>query len=228
MDQILDLVTEPAAAFGTEMARRQEETAADLFNEGGRIAGNREVFDNSVGRGQIEQDQFPAFIYDGKPFFALAGNEHVSAGGGLYANHLPNVLTAPNVDLAMQQVEDDNAFDELDRRISNPVNTLLVPTALRQTAETIVENNNIPEPGTGLTNFNPRNRLELRVWSFLTNPAAWFVGRRQRGIRYYRGGAPTVKFAERLENNSLMVMVQGTWGYNVRDFRPWQANNLPT
>lgn len=228
MDELIDLIVSPAAQFGRELARRQEETAADLFNKGGLAAGDSDTFDNSVWGGQIEQDASGPFIFDGKPAFTLAGNEHVSAGGGLYINHLPNVLSPANVDAAMIQLEDQNAYDELDRRIALRANTLLVAPAGRPTAENIVENNFLPEPGTQLSSFNPRARLQVKVWSYLTNPAAWFVGTAGRGAVFYRGGPPTIKFGERLEDNSLKVFVQGSWGFSWDDWRYWVANNLPT
>lgn len=229
LDTLMQMVTSPSRAFGKERARREEETAADMFNKGALTAGDP-VFDNSVDLGDVIKDPSGDFIYDGKPAFAeLGASEHVSHAGTAYRNLLLGAPLSPtNVEALANIAEDENAFDEQDRTINNLADTILVSRSKKDAVNRIVRGATVPQPGTLLTSNNPLQRLTPIIWPYLKNPDAYFIGRARDGVVFYRTGAPRIEFGMDAKKDMMTIAVYAYWGMAWLQWRRWAAANLPT
>jgi hypothetical protein len=223
-DSIMDYVRPQARWFGNERARREEEYAADFFNQGGLTAGH-EVFDQTFPGLYI--DPKGDLCYDGLPLFALTGAPRSALDSTTYFNGIASSLTATNLKTLINRVEDSNAYDEMGRKISLMVDTVLVPKALRHTASEIIRAGALA--GTANNDANSLADLEPVSWNFLTDTNAWFVLQANKGIRWYRGpDAPVVKVGDKLENMSTGIAVSAQWAANVDDWRYLGGSNFST
>lgn len=122
--------------------------------------------------------------YDKKPLIA---SDHPLLGGGTTSNLLlastetgspiNSALTDAGLKAALTQMR--KQVDEKGNLIAVRPNILVVPPELEFTARTILESANLSATGKGGNVTNDKNvikdRLELVVYDYLTDPKAWFL-----------------------------------------------------
>ena len=219
-DSILEFVRPEARWFGEERARREEELAAEFFNNGGLTAGHA-AFDQTI---EVFEDAQGKLCYDGTEAFNLTGNARAAVDGTTYFNAVALSLTATNLSTVMQRMESSNCFDEMGRTIHLRAGQLIVPPALKQTAIQIVSAQALA--GTGNNDANPYADLDVVVWNHLTDTDAWFVqDPTRKAFRWYEGGPPMVKVEEKAEFVSK-IAVQSFHAANLQDWRGIVASNV--
>ncbi len=214
-----------AQTWAQGVINSKETFAAKLFNRGGFTAGD-DVFNNSV-QGVIS-DPEGDLIYTGKPFFALTGNNHPLKNGDSRFNSLGALtLTSTNLQIAYNQMTNTNNVDELGEKIALSPDTLLIPPALRFTAQTILGSE--LTPGSGNNDINvTQNLLSSIEWQYLTDTNGWFVGTKNKGIRFLERKAPVIDFYQDEISKKFYATIDARWGATVLDWRFWVAANIET
>lgn len=230
MGLISELIGNTAAGWGEGWAQAREQFAASFFNKGVLAAGYADTFDGSH-PGRV--DTYPAFIYDGKPFFAASGNGHPLGLASATLKHnliVSAALNSTTLDAARILIEDTNAVDEAGDKISLRPNVLLVPPGLEQTAHVLLET--MLKPGTAQNDKNWISNDVIRPvkWRFLTDSDGWFLGQAQEGIEMSTSGDQLRITASAPDKDTGTVTVRcvGYMGAVVKNWRPWAAMNLAT
>ena len=223
--RIKEILRKAAAEFGDAVAQTKDVRAATIFNEGGKTAGH-EIFNGTV-QGGVVDDPSGNLCYDGKPFFNLSDNLRSSKGRGTYYNGLALGLTHANLKIAYNLYTDTNAKDEKDEKIALLPDVLVVPTALKFTAEEILKSQLEPH-----VTVNTKNVLadivELVVSPFLTTANSWALGKRGKGIVFYERQGPEIDFWQDKETKSYIVDITIRFGPGVENWRYWVGSNFPT
>ena len=130
-EKIANVMRAFAGTWAEGVIASKETFAAKLFKYGGYTAGH-DVFNNTITG--VQTDPTGNLIYDGKPFFALTGNNHPTKGGATYYNSLGALnLTAPNIQTAYSLMANTNNRDEKGEIIRLVPDVLVIPPALRFT-----------------------------------------------------------------------------------------------
>lgn len=219
-------LTTDSAAWGEVFATRKERHIAGMFQKGTLTAGSAEHFDGSSK--DYGADPYPKVIYDGLPWFDTAHVPKHGPSGTTYSNHFTGTsLTYDNLQTVLNTHEHTNAYDERGQEILNPADTLLVPHGLRFTAENILSS--MQKPGSANNDANVvRDRLQIVPWRYLSDAAssaAWWVGRRGKGIRVWDEGAPVIRASENPKNRTILVTAECYFGAAIIDWRPWSCAN---
>ena len=203
----------------------KETFAALAFNKGGFTAGH-DVFNSTI-TGVVTDPQGD-LIYTGKPFFALTGNNHAAKDGSTYFNSLGALsLTSTNLQTAYNQMTNTNNFDERGEKIALSPDTLLIPPALRFTAQTILSSAQIP--GSANKDINVTQNLVTPIeWQYLTDTNGWFVGSRGKGIKFLERKMPVIDFYQDEISKKFYATIDARWGLQVNDWRHWVAANIST
>ena len=214
-----------ASTWAQGVINSKETFAATLYNKGGFTAGH-DVFNNSI-TGVIS-DPEGDLIYTGKPFFALTGNNHPAKDGSSYFNSLGALsLTSTNLQTAYNQMTNTNNRDERGETIALSPDTLLIPPALRFTAQVILASENVP--GSANNDINVTQNLVTAIeWQYLTDTNGWFVGSRNKGVRFLERQSPVIDFYQDEKDKKFYATIDARWGATVIDWRFWVAANIST
>lgn len=168
-----------ASGLGEAIANKQNSDHADIFNYGGYTAGH-DTFNNNI-PGVISPG-YGDLIYDGKPFFALSGNNHTAKNGSTFYNSVASLtLNGQNLEDLMKLIAVTNAFSEAGQEVSIKPDTLLVQygSSNYYKAQRLLESMADEDAAhSGVTNVW-RNSLKLIGWRFLTD---------KNVVRYIRDG----------------------------------------
>ena len=207
--------------LGQAFAREEEERAAAIFNYGALTAGH-EIFNTAVVG--LLADQFGQLIYDGQPFFDTAHPN--TLGVNTYSNHSASLdLTEENLETVLNTVEDTNAYDNMDNRISIKADTLLVPKGLRFTAAKILNSSLLPSVATN--DINPvQGILNPVVWRYLSDSDGWFVGAAKQGIRWYNRSPLEIEQTYDEATQTYFIYLTRRAGVGVTNWRYWYACNV--
>ncbi len=217
-----------AGGLGETVRNKKEEDHFDVFNKGGFTAGD-ETFDQSIPG--VLTPSYGNFLYDGKPFFALSGNNHPAKNGDTYFNALASLtLNGPNLETICKLISITNAFNEAGIEVSIMPDTLLVQEKsanyfkAKRILESIGDQNETHE---GITNVW-RNALQLKSTRFLKNSDAWFVGVSKKGLKSLDRMAPKIDYYEDQNTDSQIVRMRTRWGKAPTNFRYWISVGAPT
>lgn len=217
-----------ASGLGESYRNKEEQDHADVFNYGGFTAGHA-TFDNSVPA--VITPSYGNFLYDGKPLFALTGNNHVAKNGSTYYNSIASLtLSTQNLETICKLIKVTNAFNEAGMEVQIMPDTLLVQdgSANYYKAKRILESmGDIDSAHSGVTNVW-KGSLNLVGWRFLTNADAFFVGVAKRGLRSLARMAPKIDYYEDENHDSQIVRARARWGKCSDNFRYWVGANLST
>lgn len=222
---IAGVVGSAAAKFGQGFQRRKEKIAARLFNYGAYTAGYPLAFDGTY---PGHSDPYPAFIYDGKPFFAASGNGHplYLAPTTTKYNKTANSLDATHLEEARILMCSTNAVDEAGQEIRIDPTVLVVPPDLEQTADILL--GTTQAPGTALNDVNTqRGRYTRLTWRYLTDTNGWFLGAARRGIVFADSGDPMIETsAPDPKTGSVTIRFVSYCAAWVEDWREWSGHNI--
>jgi hypothetical protein len=217
-----------AVGLGETVAIKQESTFADLFNYGGYTSGHAS-FDNSVTG--VLTPSYGNYIYDGKPWFALTGNNHPAKNGTTYYNSIASLtLGGQNLETMMKLISVTNAYNEAGMEITIMPDTLLVqfgsPNYYK--AKRILESiGDIDGTHEGITNVW-KGSLNLIGWRFISNADAIYVGCAKKGIKVLNRMPMKIDYYEDQNVDSQIVRMRARWGQAIDNFRFWVAANLST
>lgn len=230
MGLISELIGNTAAGWGEGWAQAREQFAASFFNKGVLAAGYADTFDGSH-PGRV--DTYPAFIYDGKPFFAATGNGHplsLASGTTKFNLIVSAALGSTTLDTARVMMESTNAVDEVGDKISIRPNVLVVPPGLTQTAHVLLESQLKPGTAQNDVNWTAEQAIRPLTWRYLTDPDGWFLGQAGKGVMIASSGdlLRISTSAPDPSSGSVTVRAVGYYGHAVKNWRYWSAHNLAT
>lgn len=226
-EKLADAIRDIARTWADTVIATKEEIAAQIFNYGGLTAGH-EIFNNSVAG---EVDPTGNLCYDGKPFFNLSGNNRpAKAHSTTYYNGLSLALTADNLQTAYNLMTATNNRNERGEIISIYPDVLLIPPQLKFTAKSILESDLLI---TGANSTMPNRNVVAGLvtpieWQYLTDPDAWFLGVKKKGIVFYERREPVVDFYQDEETRAYMATVDLRFGVGVENWRYWVGSNFAT
>jgi hypothetical protein len=215
-----------AKGLGEAARTRQERTHAALFNQGGFTAGHS-VFNNNIPN-VLDTYTNPLLTYDGKPFFAASGNNHVAKYGGTFYNGVVSLdLDTTALQTVTTLLSATNAFNESGREIHLMPNIILVKSRSNNwfTAKRIVESmGEVTAVHAGVKNLftdyvvigNP----------YLSDADAWFVGQAKKGLISLTRMPLEITYYD--EPRVYGKVVQGVirYGCAVDNFRYWAGANF--
>ena len=171
-----NLLQTTVGTWGKSVPRTKEKFYAQFFNYGAYTAGHS-VFNNTI-TGVID-DSSGDLIYDGKPFFSTS---HADKVGNTYSNFsASNSLDATNMKTVYNTYVNTNNRSERGDIIELTPNVLVVPPALRFTAQEILNTTTVPYSMDRTINVLAAI-VDPFVWSYLDDSDAWFLGQLKSGL----------------------------------------------
>lgn len=217
-----------ASGLGEIVRNKQESDHADVFNYGGYTSGN-DTFNNSIPG--VISPSYGDYTYDGKPFFALSGNNHPAKNGATYYNSLGTLtLNGQNLETITKLLSVTNAFNEAGIEVQIMADTLLVQygSSNYYKAKRLLQSmGDSTEPHEGIVNVW-KGALTLIGWRFLGDADAYFIGCRQKGLVSLNRMSPKIDYYEDQNTDSEIVRMRTRWGKAVTNFRYWVGANLST
>lgn len=222
-DFLRDWIVNKGLAHQLEIAK--ERVIADLFNYGGYTAGHSIFNQNIPG---VLATSYGNLCYDGKPFFALSGNNRAAKSGTTYYNGLALSLTYDNLVTAHKLLTSTNAKQENDEPFDNSQDkVLVVPTALSIEAKTIINSTLVPNTANNATNVL-KGEYEVVENPYLTTATAWAIGRKSLGIKLWISKKPVLDFWRVPETRQLRASAHIDIAVAVTNWRGWVGSNFPT
>lgn len=225
LDGLMAWVKERAENFGRVLANTKEESFFRLFNKGGFLAGD-EVFVNTV-PGVNDQGSATGLYIDGKPVFALSGNNHPALNGSTYFNADTNALNYANWKTGAIAMEGTNNRDEYGNICQVTVDTLLGSRAIKETGMEMLNSRGKPETGNNDGTGIPSG-LQLVTTPFITDTDAWFQGQKGQGIEMYDDDEIVFETGIDPDTRSEALFAHAYWAHGFYDWRFWYAHALAT
>jgi hypothetical protein len=160
-------------------------------------------------------------IYDATTFFSDA---HTNLVGTSFDNANAAALSYTNLQSALIQFENTNAYDERGNRIRLMADTLIVGPSLRYTAQNILGAS--LSPGDADNDMNVlKGSLNLIVWPWITSSTAWYLGSVKNGILFFNREGPTIDswYDNDIKAWKASIYWRGCAG--VTDWRYWLKGN---
>ncbi len=228
-DSVIGKLRQAAQDWGEGFATFKEEKIAGMYQSGTIAAGSLPYFDGTF---EGQDDAYPKFIYDGKPWFAATGNGHpLSASSSTPFNLTASLsLTQANLQTVLTAIQDTNAIDDRGRKVIIRPDTLLVPKGLEFTAKTIINSNLVSGSANNDANV-VQGALDVMPWRFLSDSASassWWVGRRGRGLVITDAGRPVLTVDVDQKRRVVSFIAYGKFGAAINDWRFWYAANKAT
>ena len=225
VEKISNILKSYSSTWGEGVVSTKEQFAANFFNKGGFTSGH-DVFNNTI-TGVVDDPQGD-LIYDGKPLFALTENNHPAKDGSTYFNSYGALsLSDTNLKTVYTAMTTTNNRNERGEIISLYPNTLLIPPALHFTAKTMLESELAP----GGAN-NDKNAVQNLVtpleWQYLTDTDGWFLGAKQKGLKFYERKSPVIDFYQDETSKKYYATIDTRFGATVDNWRYWSASNIST
>jgi hypothetical protein len=213
-----NLLQTSVGTWGKKLPVTKEKFYAQFFNYG---ATANAVFNNTI-TGVID-DSSGNYIYDGDTFFSTT---HTSKGGVDYSNYNSSyTLTKDNLETVYLQYTTTNNRDERDDIIELAPDILLLPPALKFTAQTILNSTLIP--GSQDNDVNTMNSvLPVMEWAYLTDTDAWFMGKLKNGLMATDRQDVMLDFWQDETNFDFFASIRCRFGGVVTQYKYWIANSL--
>ncbi|MFA5772864.1 MAG: Mu-like prophage major head subunit gpT family protein [Thermoplasmata archaeon] len=223
-EKVANIARAYAATWAEGTLITQETFCANFFNYGGLTAGY-DNFDATI-TGVID-DPTGDLAYDGLPFFNLTGNRRYSKAGGSYYNGLALSLDNTNLQTAYLHYTTNNNRNERDQKISLQPDVLLIPSALRFTAKSILENDWVGG-NANLDKNTVQNLVQPLEWQYLSDTDAWFLGKKQKGLVFLNRRLPVIDFYTDPKTKAEFVTIDTRWGAYMNNWRYWLGSNFAT
>lgn len=195
---------------------------AKFFNYGAYSAGH-DVFDNNIT--SVVSDSSNKLIYDSKAFFAT---DHPDKVGNTYSNFNSSyTLSYDNLKTVYNTFVNTNNRDERGDVIDLSPDTLLIPTALRFTAQEILQTTQLPDSFDNTINVLA-NIVQPLTWSRLTDTDGWFLGMRKMGLLATEREGVSLDFWQDEETKDYYASIFTRFGGCVTNWRYWIANAIST
>lgn len=219
-EKIANILRDLSNTWGEGVVATKESFAAKLFNKGGYTAGH-DFFNGSITN--IVTDPSGDFWADGKPFFALSGNNHIAKNGDTYYNATANAFSADNLKTAYNLQTVTNSKNERGEIVKIVPDVILFNPNLRFDVRAVLEN-------TDTANLRGvvQNLLEPIEWHYLEDTDAWYIGKRKKGITFMERKTPVIDFYQHDTNKKYYATIDTRFGARADNWRYWIANNLVT
>jgi len=219
-NQKANLIQQTVASWGKSYRRTKEKFYAKFFNYGAMTAGN-DVFNNTIAN--VVDDPTGNLIYDGKPYFSTA---HPDKVGNTYSNYnAANALTETNLQSVYVTFTSVNNRDERGNVVELQPDTLLIPPALKFTAQVLLNSTLIP--GSADNDINVlKGLVEPLEWSYLTDTDGWFLITRREGLMATQRQDPVLDTWRDEVNLSYYLSINCRYGGCVTNWRYAIANNI--
>lgn len=218
--KIGNLLSTTVGSWGRAVPITKEKFYAKMFNNGALTSGHA-VFNNTL-TGVIT-DPTGNLIYDGQPFFSTG---HKSKGGTTYSNYnSATALTHTNLKTVYNQYTVTNNRDERDEVIELTPDVLLLPPALKFTAQEILNSTLIPTSQDNTTNVLA-SIVQPQEWSYLTDADGWFLGSRKMGLMATNREEVSLDFWRDETNRAYYASIFTRFGGTPTNWRYWIANNI--
>ncbi len=226
-EKISNVVMELAGTWQEKVIQGKETFAARFFNEGGFTAGSS-VFNNSLGT--LNNDPTGNLCYDGKPFFNLTGNRRKAyAHTTTYYNGLASALSSDNLQTAYTLMTGTNNRDERGGKIALMPDVLVIPPALKFTADSILNSTAIISASAEKGDKNVAEGLvKPIVWQYLTDADAWFLGKAKKGLVWYERQTPVIDVYIDDLTKAYHVDIRTRYGAVMKNWRYWVGSNFAT
>jgi hypothetical protein len=220
--KVQNLLADTVGSWGKTAPRTKDKWYADLFNYGAVSAGNS-IYNNSI-TGVVD-DSSGVLIYDGMPWF---DTEHPDKVGNTYSNfESAHSLTHDNLKTDYTTFTSTNNRDERGESIELSPDTLLIPPALRFTAQVILANTAIP--GSADNDINVLAAIVSPMeWHHLTDADGWFLGRKKMGLMATDRLDVNIDFWQDETNKDYYASIMTRFGGVVTNWRYWFAANIAT
>lgn len=151
---------------------------------------------------------------DGKPLFDLT---HPLVAGGTYKNRPTTASDLTQTALEQAQIDSLDLVDDQGLKINVQNKMLMVPTALKFTAEKILGTEY--EVDTANNTINPvRGSLELLVSPYLTDTDAWFIKTDvPNGLRFYNRRAAEIERDNEFSTQNLLFITTRRFSVGFTD-----------
>ena len=215
-----NIVENTVGSWGKMVPVTKEKFYAKFFIYGAYTAGYS-VFNNSIT--DVITDSSGNKIYDGQPFFSTA---HPDKVGNTYANYTASrSLTFDNLQTTYNTYTITNAKDERGTNIDLVPDTLLIPSALKFTANAILNSTLIP--GNMDNDINTLKSIVNPVeWRYLTDTDGWFLGKMKAGLMATDRQDVVMDFWQDETNLDYYASIHTRFGGCVTNWRPWYACNI--
>ena len=217
-----NLLSTVVGSWGRSLPITKEKFYAKFFNYGAYTAGH-DVFDNSIT--DVVSDPTGKLIYDNKPFFSTA---HPDKVGNTYANYVASAaLTYDNLKSAYNVYTTTNNRDERGEVIELRPDVLLIPPALKFTAQEILNSVTVPLATANTSMVNVlASIVDAMDWSYLTDTDGWFLGKRKAGLMATDREDVSLDFYKDEENLSFVARIFCRFGGVITNWRFWLARNI--
>jgi len=219
--KMTNLLMDTVGTWGKMVPVTKEKWYAKFFIYGAYTAGYNSIFDNSITG--VVTDSSGDVIYDGQPFFDTAHEDKV---GGSYSNYsASNSLTHTNLKTIFNTYTNTNNRDERGEIFDLQPDVLLIPPALRFTAQEILQSTLIPSSMDNTTNVL-ETIVSPMVWSYLTDTDGWFLGKKKMGLMATDREDVTLDFWQDETSLDYFSSIYSRWGGCVNNWRYWYANSI--
>ena len=220
--KIDNMVMTTVATWGRMVPITKEKFYAKFFNYGAFTAGY-DVFNNTI-TGVID-DPSGNLIYDGDPLFSTS---HTSRAGATYSNYSSATsLTHANLQTVWQTFHQTNNRDERDQIVQLSADVILMPPALKFTAQVILETTLIPDSAENDVNVL-KAILQPQEWAYLTDTGGWFIGKKKAGIMATDRQDVALDFWQDETSKDYFASIFTRFGGAVTNWRHWYAANIST
>ncbi len=214
-----------AQGWGRGVRITEEEATAAIFNKGTLTAGDLNAFDGSYSG---QDDAYPKFIYDGKPFFTPTGNNHLpkldSSATGWF--NLTEVLafSHTNLQVAYDKMAIDNAIDERGDKIAIQPDVILASPSMKWQIDLELQSTIYPTTNVFYQNINA-GLVEPVYWRYLDDTNAWFLGVAKNGIRFYDRMPSKITVYYDEKTDTMYAKIKRRFGIAVVQWRYWYGAN---
>lgn len=216
--KVSNLLSTTVGTWGRMVPITKEKFYAKFFNNG---VNDNNVFNNNI-TGVIE-DASGDKIYDGDNWFSTS---HTSRAGTDYANYSSvNALSHSNLQTIWQTYHQTNNRDERDEIIELSADVLLLPPALKFTAQVILNSTLLPGSMDNDTNVMA-SILSTMEWAYLTDSDSWFMGKKKAGLMATDREDVTLDFWQDETSKDYFASIFTRFGGCVTNWRYWYANNI--
>jgi phage major head subunit gpT-like protein len=215
-----NILMDAVGSWGRMVPITKEKFYAKFFNNGALTAGH-DVFNNSISG--VVTDASGNLIYDGKAFFSTT---HASRAGTSYSNYSStNALSHTNLQTVWNTFHQTNNRDERDEIVALTADTLLIPPALKFTAQVILETTLLPGSMDSDTNVL-KAILNPVEWHYLTDTDGWFIGKMKGGLIATDREEPIIDFFMDEQSKDFFASIFTRFGGCINQWRFWYANNI--
>jgi hypothetical protein len=226
IEKISNILQAYSSGWGEGVVSTKEAFAAKFFLYGGYTSGH-DVFNNTITG--VQDDPTGDLIYDGKPFFALSGNNHPAKSGSTYYNSLGALsLSSTNLQTAHTLMTATNNRNEKGEIVQLKPDVLVIPPQLSFTAKAILESDRIV--GSANNDINVAQNLVQPVeWQYLSSDSdCWFLGKKKNGLTFYERKSPVIDFYQDEVSKKYYATIDTRFGAVVNNWRFWVGANLAT